>query len=215
MGNITFVSDIDDCRSDEELRRLAKNIDTVLLRPVQALGGRTVPIAPSPRFGVEDSIGNLLGTMDDPIKREQKRLRQECLRRDGNSCVLTQIYDESARPFPPARMLGGLEVAHILPFSLGSFKTENERQGICTIWNTMYRYFPGVRSRLNFGYENLNDVCNVVILLGPLHTHFGTFKLALEPTAVENKYRIRKILRRYFIIVISLVLPFSPNRWTC
>lgn len=34
--------------------------------------------------------------------------------------------------------------------------------------------------------------CNVMMLLGPLHTYFGTLKLALEPTAVENKYQIRK-----------------------
>ena len=191
-GQHNLASDIDGCCSDEELRQLAENIDTALLRPIKALGGKTEPVTPSPQFGGEDSIDNLLGTIDDPIVREQKRLWVECLKRDGNSCVLTHIYDENVKPRPSRRILGALEAAHIIPFSLGNCNTEAERQQIGTIWNTMYRYFPSVRSRLSFGYESLNDVSNVMMLLGPLHGYFGAFKLALEPTAVSNQYRIKR-----------------------
>lgn len=60
----------------------------------------------------------------------------------------------------------------------------------------MYRYFPGVRSRLSLSYENLNDVCNAMMLLGPLHEHFGQFKIALEPTPVENQHRLRIFFRQ-------------------
>ena len=196
-GQHNLANDIDDCSSDEELRQLVTNIDTALLRPVKALGGKTAPVTPSPRAGVEDSMEGLRGAVDDPIKREQRRLRDEGLKRQANECAFTNIYEESAHPHPPGRMLGALEAAHILPFfSLGTFETEEERDRICIIWNTVYRYFPAVRSRLNFGYENLNDVCNVMMLLGPLHAHFGSFKLALEPTAVDNQYKIRKFFNQ-------------------
>lgn len=62
-GKVNLVSDIEGCRSDEELWQLAGNIDMGLLRPVKALGGKTVQVIRSLQLGVENSIENILRSM--------------------------------------------------------------------------------------------------------------------------------------------------------
>ncbi|KAB8229459.1 HNH endonuclease signature motif containing protein [Aspergillus alliaceus] len=190
-GKANLADDIESCCSDEELQQLAKHIDTALIRPFLAVGGKSKPLTPSPRFGTEDSIEDLLSEIDDPVVREQERLRTQCLSRDGYRCVITKAYEETANPPPQIPFVGNLIAAHIIPFCLGSFSTNDELRGLGEIWQCFYRYFPGVRSRLNFTQASINDMQNVMMLeRHAVHTHFGRFKLALEPTSVESQYRI-------------------------
>lgn len=47
-GQQAFGSDIEDCRTSRELCQLAQHIDTALLRPMMATGGKTVPVTHLP-----------------------------------------------------------------------------------------------------------------------------------------------------------------------
>lgn len=188
-GQQNLGDDIVACRTDQELRELARHIDTALLRPMKASGGRTVQASPSPQAGFEDSIDDLLSHIDDPIVREQSRLYKECSRRDGRKCVVCGIYDRRERSQHTGVETGKLIAAHILPFALGQFSTHEELH-TATIWHCLFRYFPDLRSRLNFHYTSLNDTRNVMLLWAPLHDEFGIFKLSFQPTDLDNQYRI-------------------------
>ena len=84
----------------------------------------------SPRFAAMSSIEDVDNEMPDSITRGQQRaLRQKCLRRDGNKCVLSGTFNidalsqEELNAWTPqdarGRHIGKLDAAHIIPFSLG------------------------------------------------------------------------------------------------
>jgi len=50
------------------------------------------------------------------------------------------------------------------------------------VWDALYRYFPGIRSRVNFSADKINDTCNVITLADTLHDAFAEFQLAFEST---------------------------------
>ncbi|EER40137.1 conserved hypothetical protein [Histoplasma capsulatum H143] len=179
------------CTTDASLRQLVSSLDTGLLRPIKAHGGKTPAITPSPRFGVEDSIEELNSMDFEPISRnEQRRLRNKCLSRDGQMCVISKAHNEDAHP-PPDSLFAPLETAHIIPFSLASFSGEEERLRTSTIWTNIYRYFPSLRSRMNFTLDNVNEVENAMMLIPSLHTEFGRFHFALEATTTIHRYRVK------------------------
>lgn len=189
-GRSNLAEDVLHCKSDKELQQLAESIDTGLLRPMMAKGAQT-PVIPSPRFGVEDSIDNLLAMGHDPVFRnDQAKLRTDCLRRDGNMCVVSKAYNVGAATKPPGVKTSRLTAAHIVPFSLGTFKDDTEERRPTEIWVNIFRYFPSVRSRINFSSEQVNSVKNVMMLANPLHDEFGDFRLAFESTDVPNRYRV-------------------------
>ncbi|OJJ45716.1 hypothetical protein ASPZODRAFT_133580 [Penicilliopsis zonata CBS 506.65] len=190
-GRANLVEDILQCTLDSQLHQLGQNIVTGLLNPLKVAGGKTATITPSPRLGVEDSIENLEAMIDDPMKRAQKELRKKCLRRDGQMCVVSSLYNTEEEEMAPAgKMAADLEAAHVIPFDLANFKDDAERHFIASVWTTMYRYFPSVRSRLNFHYEDINNTANVMMLERGIHHNFGKFRLALEPTGHPNQYKI-------------------------
>ncbi|OJJ42576.1 hypothetical protein ASPZODRAFT_137195 [Penicilliopsis zonata CBS 506.65] len=190
-GRANLAEDIANCQSDSGVYQLGQHLITGLLTPLQVAGGKIPSITPSPRIGVEDSIENLASTIDESMKRKQEELRKQCRRRDGEMCVISGFYNaESLETVPPGKTTARLEAAHIVPFAIASFKDEPERQYITSVWNTLYRYFPSVRSRINFQYTNINSLANAMMLERGVHTEFGKFNLALEPTAVPNQYEI-------------------------
>ena len=81
-----------------------------------------------------------------------------------------------------------LECAHIFPFALGTFRNNVEQHQVAAIWTTIYRYFLEVRSRLDFHYNNINDIENVMILETILYKLFGKL---LGPTDVRNTYEVQ------------------------
>lgn len=86
-------------------------------------------------------------------------------------------------------MTGHLVAAHILPFALGQFSTNEERH-TAIIWHCILRYFPNLTSLLSFHYTNPNDTKNVMMMWSPLHDEFGPFRLSFQPTDVDDQYRI-------------------------
>lgn len=54
-------------------------------------------------------------------RNEQRRLKEQCLEREGHRCIVTGIWDRSAEHLcPPAERathIGDTELAHIIPFS--------------------------------------------------------------------------------------------------
>ncbi|PYI02103.1 hypothetical protein BO78DRAFT_377758 [Aspergillus sclerotiicarbonarius CBS 121057] len=191
-GQQNLAEDVLGCNSDERIRQLVKSIETGLLLPVKALGGKPQEVMPNPRLGAADSVENLASRDIQSISRnDQERLRSECMRRDGNRCVITGVYDTNMKDRPRGATIGFLEAAHILPFALGTYRNEAERHRICLIWTNIYRYFPEVRARLNFLSTDINSEKNVMMLLKPLHQEFGNFSLSFMATDIPDTYRLK------------------------
>lgn len=192
-GQSNLVDDISECDSDGKVQQVAENIYTGLLVPMKAAGDKSGNITPSPRTGASDSVENLGAQIDESLTRDpQEQLRRRGLSREGGACIVSKYFDYNKRHLcRPDRYLGMLECAHIFPFALGRFRNDAEQHQVAAIWTTIYRYFPEVRSRLNFHYHNVSDIENVMILEATLHKLFGKFMIALEPTDTLNTYKIR------------------------
>ncbi|KAB8230779.1 HNH endonuclease signature motif containing protein [Aspergillus alliaceus] len=173
-GKCNLAEDVDGCETDQNVRELWQNIDTGILIPMY-------------------SVENLLAENVDPVSRnEQSALRQACLARDGYQCVISKTYDSKHRPRKCPNH-APLQASHIIPFSMGDYSpdSEGEELEVSRTWATLYRYFPGLRSFLNFHSSDLNCVENAMMLLAPLHTEFGEFHLVFEETETANKYQIK------------------------
>lgn len=192
-GQVHLVEDLQDC-DDEGLRQLDASIDTGLLRPMLARGAATPAVTPSPRLGRERSIETFVSYDIESITRaDQRRLRTNCLERDGHRCVLSKLWNPNFPNRPPNEPKAPLEAAHIIPFALGTFRSNDpdSRERHATIWVNIHRYFPALRSRLHFTSEHVNREANVMMLLSPLHGEFGEFRLTFEATQTENRYRVK------------------------
>jgi hypothetical protein len=190
-GQVNLLEDVSGCRNDDELRQLAASIDTSLLRPLLSQGGKTPVITPSPRIGFDDLVENL-NSLDITLasRNDQKRLRRNCLRRDGYRCTITKCWS-SNHDFPRGEPFAPLQAAHILPFALGSFTNDDERRRTSEVWESIFRYFPSLRSTLNMSPEDVNREDNIMMMLTPLHEEFGLFHFVLEDTPTPNRYRLK------------------------
>lgn len=195
-GQLNLSEDVCECRNDEQLHQLADSIDTGLLRPLLSKGGKTPAITPSPRVNFDDDL-EYFHSLDltSASRNDQERLLQNCLKRDGYRCVITNTWSTSRHP--PNQSWGPLDAVHILPFSLGSFGNEDERRQSSMVWVNVFRYFPSVISLLtppnttDPTFENVNKVNNMMMMLQPLHQQFGSFHLVLESTMTPNRYRVK------------------------
>ncbi|QKX63551.1 uncharacterized protein TRUGW13939_10722 [Talaromyces rugulosus] len=147
-GRELLTDDVSECANDEQLRQLVRSIETGLLIPLKAQGGKTpTDITPSPRPGVEDSIENLKTQNIEPITGgPQSQLRHHCLERDGYKCVATGRYSGD-HAHPQNAPTTYLEAAHIIPFALGSFQP-NDGEAMdrhAKIWVNLRRFFPVLR----------------------------------------------------------------------
>ena len=191
-GQRNLADDIASCDDDEKLHQLRKSLETGLLHPMRAKGGKTPIITPSPRIGLEDSIENLAALdFESTIESDRRKLRRNCLKRDGNQCVVSQTWDVNNKDRPEGCVIGQLQAVHILPFALGSFTNEEERLETSAIWVNIFRYFPDLRARLNMTPGDVNREDNVMMMLLALHPDFGDFKLIFEATDTPHRYRIK------------------------
>ncbi|KAL7788522.1 hypothetical protein V8C43DRAFT_323756 [Trichoderma afarasin] len=183
-------------------------VDSILKSLLIAGGKQPKSLTPSPivipGLTAEESQNQL------ELRSDHTALKQACLRRDNNRCVITaMIDDEYVRSLPPQRHEDltscTTECAHIIPFALSKFNQNStpESEIKDEIWGVIYRYFPFVKGKISS--EKLNTPANAITLWMDAHKHFGDFRLALEPMNGINQYRIHNLT------ITSLVGRFLPT----
>ncbi|KAI9862324.1 MAG: hypothetical protein M1813_004800 [Trichoglossum hirsutum] len=180
-GSAVIANDI--INKKDDLRQLADHYVSSILIPIRAGGGRT-PKAISARPGDDmDGVDNIASTIT-PQRRDQTKLKSDCLARDGNRCLLTRAYDvnkaDEILSDEERRNTTTLvtEAAHIIPFSLAAFD-EPDRRYKAMVWEAIYRMFPDIRS---FSPDDINDPQNALTMYAGLHSEFGKLELCFEPT---------------------------------
>ena len=88
---------------------------------MKAAGGHPLVIPPSPSGLGEDAIEAMKAEITPSSRDEQHTLKEQCLARDGNKCVLTHWGDDVKPPPGPDPQTAPTQCAHILPFALRSF----------------------------------------------------------------------------------------------
>lgn len=127
-----------------------------------------------------------MATIEQSSRRDQKRLRKQCLQRDGYQCVYSGWFDrhsvkEKRVLLPQGARWGNTECAHIIPFALGSFddKDSVETQNKALIWWTLHRYFPALQGKIDA--SSINQPGNAVTLANAVHSVFCDFELMFRP----------------------------------
>ncbi|KAF7158392.1 hypothetical protein CNMCM6106_004968 [Aspergillus hiratsukae] len=118
-------------------------------------GGNSPDVTASP-LDVEMTVDDIAAELDESCRRkEQLKLKDMCLKRDDHRCVLTGVWDLTAKNLcPPAERgnrIGDTELAHIIPFSHfpifqwenGMVKTSTRQAGNTCI-------FPGMLTAEDF-----------------------------------------------------------------
>lgn len=186
-GKANLVHDLQSLATDENIRLHATSLIQGLLVPMKAL--RSTPIL-SPH-GMEDSIENIASEFTNPAVRSE-RLKRECLARDGKKCVVTGRLDHDLSDRNDTTIRTAItECAHIIPFSLATWRNDRDEQAKHIIWVNLNRCFPSIRNRINFTQESINETRNAMTLSFDLHKFFGLFYFAFEATGRPHTYRLK------------------------
>lgn len=187
-GKANLVHDLQSFATDEKIRLHATSLVQGLLIPMKAI--RSTPIR-SPRDGMEDSIENIASQFTDPAVREEF-LKHACLARDGKKCVVTGSFDEnSIDKNDTTTQVAITECAHIIPFSLGTWKNDRDEESKHIIWVNLNRCFPSIRNRINFTQDSINETRNAMTMSFDLHKFFGLFYFSFEATERQHTYRLK------------------------
>ncbi|KAJ9296811.1 hypothetical protein DTO271G3_5010 [Paecilomyces variotii] len=193
-GRESIARDILSCESNEKkLYDVFENIRGCLLFSMKAAGHSSINRTRTLIYDRNDNVETVVSGINDPQNQERK-FRDDVLYRDGFQCVVTNDMDfkhwEKVGG-PAGIMYSELEAAHIIPFSLTSWKESLAASfDISDAWETLYRYFPKVR-QIGMKVDNINNPCNGISLRDSLHTQFGKFHLAFAPTATPNTYKVK------------------------
>ncbi|KAG5290353.1 hypothetical protein I7I50_00078 [Histoplasma capsulatum G186AR] len=193
-GKQNLISFILTCENDNVLFILSQHLKSAILLSLRA---RTTPyVTPSPLPGAEDLVNVVSSQMTRSSDRNsQSKLKQQCLKRDGYRCLVTGAYDhEHAAGNVRDDLLQNTaetELAHIIPFALGKFRTSDEEGQKARVWAAIYTCFPDVRLHTNCSVETVNDFQNLMTLISPIHAAFGKFQIAFEPADEEHTYYLR------------------------
>lgn len=149
----------------------------------------------------------------EPSQREQTKLKQDCLRRDGYRCVYTGFFDKNAVKARKVTMPEGglwaiIECAHIIPFALGKFdsKSSVETANKAIIWWTLYRYFPALRGKIDT--SNVNQRENAITMIQSVHTGFGSYDLSFSPQEsiqVHSTTSLFSILPKHKLLTLNYI----------
>ncbi|KAL7623108.1 hypothetical protein AAE478_006787 [Parahypoxylon ruwenzoriense] len=181
MAEILFLK-----TNDKKLRQLRNFLVDSLLGPVRAAGRKNpnVPITLStyPEAAIVASSGN-----------EQQKLKKECLRRDGRRCPITGFWDREYATSTPRPVLPvgakseGTECAHILPFALRKFDSDNSQdvENKAAVWWALYRYFPALQGQIDAG--TINQHGNVLTMSINFHHEFDNYNVTLRPTGTHPR----------------------------
>jgi hypothetical protein len=209
-GQAALLSDILDIgRDDEKLRTLRDHLVDVILKPsrlsilhsylamlnyilpplVVVAGGKmpmtplTAPVYPQAAAQVDVAMAEI----ESSSRADQKKLKGECLRRDGFRCVFSGFYDLNSAEkkrvdAPPGSIAVKTECAHILPFALRKFDENNalETRNKAIIWLSLHRYFPALKGKIDA--STINQPQNAITFIDMVHSRFGSYRLAFWPT---------------------------------
>ena len=152
-----------------------------------AAGGKQPPVTPSPNQLAAFEIELAMTQIEGSSRTGQKSLKEECLRRDGNRCVVSGAIDSEAfANMPPGERKGTGKVrtqcAHILPFALRKFEEKNATQtkNKATTWWALYHYFPALENKI--GPDTINQPRNAITLASTFHEEFGQFTFGFQAT---------------------------------
>ncbi|KAK4212807.1 hypothetical protein QBC37DRAFT_287317 [Rhypophila decipiens] len=173
-GQVVLMQEINDYADDpKRLRQLRNFMVDAILKPMKVAGAQSphVPRVPHSEF-------------ENEMDKDQSELRQQCLKRDNNRCVLRGIvdYEQDMAPDQCEDVLGGpIQCAHILPFALAQFdeKKATKARKKTVIWWALHRYSPGLKDVIQS--STINQEGNVMMLYQPIHAAFGDYYIALEP----------------------------------
>lgn len=102
-----------------------------------AAGGKSpkIPISASPHPDAEDEIMATMSTIEPSSRKDQRRLKAACLKRDGYRCAVSNTIDKTSKldsrlkiPGSAGERVRQTECAHILPFGLRNFDEQNSQE---------------------------------------------------------------------------------------
>ncbi|KAG5287209.1 hypothetical protein I7I48_03078 [Histoplasma ohiense] len=182
-GKQNLIPFIATCEDDEILFTLSQHLKSAILLSLRTL--KTPDVTPSPLPDAEDLVNLVSSEMTRPSDRNsQRKLKKNCLERDGYRCLVTGYYDYkhgAGKQNDSSNVTGNTDLAHIIPFALGKFRSNDQETQRARIWAVIYTCFPDVRFHTNCSVATVNDYENLMTLLGPIHQFFGEFGIAFEP----------------------------------
>lgn len=195
LGQKHLLKDVARCLGDEELRQLVERIEFGLLRPM---------LSPRPEI----------------VKSIEKSIRNNCLSRDGNRCVITgvPITARHLDKFGKSTEIQ-LSAAHIIPLDMAmdikrgvlqhhpQSSDMDERYQHGKVWDNLQRYFrfrildqqnsPSLPDIFEFEKEQ-----NRMIMAVSIRREFEMFHFVLEATQTPNHYYFKGFseLPSYFMV---------------
>ncbi|KAK5651095.1 hypothetical protein OQA88_13288 [Cercophora sp. LCS_1] len=196
QGLSTLQSEICDfARNPHQLRQLRNFLVDAILKPMAAAGGRQPLVTPSPNQLAAFEIELPMTPIEGSSRTGQKPLKEECLCRDGNRCVISGYIDTTVfRSMSSGERKGNkrtnTQCVHILPFALSKLEEKNATQAKnkATTWWALYHYFPALENKI--GPDTINQPRNAITLASALHEEFGQFTFGFQATDEEHKYRM-------------------------
>ncbi|KAK5651102.1 hypothetical protein OQA88_13284 [Cercophora sp. LCS_1] len=186
----------DFAKNPHQLRQLRNFLVDTILKPMAAAGGKQPPVTPSPNqsaaFEIELAMTQIEGSTRNP---GQSWLKNECLCRDGNRCVISGSIDTTVfRSMSSGERKGNkhtnTQCAHILPFALSKLEEKNatHTKNKATTWWALYQYFPALENKI--GADTVHQPGNAITLGTKFHLEFGAFTFGFRATNEEHKYHI-------------------------
>ncbi|KAK2798287.1 hypothetical protein FQN50_008892 [Emmonsiellopsis sp. PD_5] len=200
--------------------------------PMKAAGAKTQQ--PSRASSTGPALENVIGS-----SARLSTLRRDCLIRDHHRCVVTRVFDGSeaisraekdpmnvkddeGHPLDSSLdVFDELEVAHIIPHSIMSAKSDDGELQLSkskmTALSILNMFEPGV-VRLIEG-PNIDRPFNAISLAPHVHKNFGLFRITFEalhgdPSQLNHTYKIqapRPFISNMFKLPVTRTLFLSPN----
>lgn len=114
--------------NDDNLFDLAHHLQTTILIPFRAQGGKTPQVTASPLSATDITRDNMASGMTQSSTRNLLEwLKNICLERDNYQCIVTKLWDPVAvNPQEQCKMTGNTQLAHIIPFSMGHWGNDQK-----------------------------------------------------------------------------------------
>ncbi|KAI9933882.1 hypothetical protein MW887_004954 [Aspergillus wentii] len=177
-GQRNLTKDIMD-RSDGSLRDHAQEIKRCIFTPT------TQPNSTPAEEPTNDTT---------KVTGSQLRLKQLCLLRDENKCVITGVHDIGAtKDMMMAKAKNQTTVTkctRVIPSSIFPQRSDGELRDYAKTWALIYRYFPEFKLAIDVRRPGMiNSPRNSVTLWEPIQRAFVDFSLALKPIG-DCRYKI-------------------------